>query len=519
MSEPKPKRTRAEEIDQALLLTPMRLPSPNAAQLTRRIAVALGSLGRHMAVARRRGPLDRMSVAVAVRRTFDDLGGTFTKFGQLVASSPGLFGEDVADEFRGCLDSGPPIPFRQLRRAIEKDLGTPVDEIFAHIEREPLAAASLAVVHRATLVDGREVAVKVLRPGIKRSLATDLATLRPLADFVGRQVAVGVAGTLPALIRGLGAQLAEEVDLANEAQCIRWFRALLDGIGARMIKVPEPVDELCGNRTRGMELIDGVPIDDDEAIAAMGVDPRPALRECLRAWFAGLLCLGAFHGDIHAGNLLVCPDGRMAVLDWGIVGRVDEDTARFLRRLLEANLGDESAWSDVAGYVEKQYGAGIAKSLGLDDAGWTTWVRAYLEPMFNRPIGEVDLRAMLLGGLGEGPKAEGERNTRWDQLSYWREERKRMRVLMESDGFDGGFDRATFLLGKQLVYFERYGKKYLPEVPLIDDPEAYRSLLDLIGPATGEGIMVSSLKLDAAAALIRPISDDDDGTLQEAVPS
>jgi len=519
MSE-RPMNTRAEDIDQALVLTPMRLPSPNAAQLTRRIALALGSLSRHMATARRRGPLDRLATARAVRKTFDDLGGTFTKFGQLVASSPGIFGEEVADEFRGCLDNGPPVPYRTLRRAIEKDLGRPIDEMFLSIEREPLAAASLAVVHRATLLDGTEVAVKVLRPGIKRSLATDLATLRPLADLVGRQVAIGVAGTLPALIRGLGAQLSEEVDLANEAQCIRWFRALLDGIGAKMIRVPEPVDELCGSRTLVMELVEGVPVDDDEGIAAMGVDPRPALRECLRAWFAGLLCLGAFHGDIHAGNLLVCPDGKMAVLDWGIVGRVDEDTARFLRRLLEANLGDESAWTEVAGYIERQYGEGMAKALNLDEAGWTAFVRGYLEPMFNLPIGQVDLRAMLIGSMAEGPKDDRERNTKWDQLAYWRDERRRMRLLMASDGFDGGFDRATFLLGKQLIYFERYGKKYLPEVPLIDDKEAYRNLLELIGPATGEGIAVSSLKLDAAAALIRPVSSDgDDDTLQEVVPS
>jgi hypothetical protein len=94
-----------------------------------------------------------------------------------------------------------------------------------------------------------------------------------------------------------------------------------------------------------------------------------------------------------------------------------------------------------------------------------------------------------------------------------------MRIMMGSDGFDGGFDRATFLLGKQLIYFERYGKKYLPEVPLIDDPEAYRRLLDLVGPQSGEGIRVSSVKLDAAATLIRPTSDGDDDSLAEAVPS
>jgi hypothetical protein len=410
------------------------------------------------------------------------------------------------------------VAFSRLRRAIEQDLGKPLDQLFAHIDREPLAAASLAVVHKATLLDGRQVAVKVLRPGIKRSLATDLATLRPLADFMGRQVAVGVAGTMPGLIRGLAVQLSEEVDLANEAQAIRWFRALLDGIGAELIRVPEPVEELCGSRTLVMDLVEGVPIDDEAGIAAMGVDPRPALRECLRAWFAGLLCLGAFHGDIHAGNLLICPDGKMAVLDWGIVGRVDEETATFLRRLLEANLGDESAWPDVAAHIERQYGGGMAKAIGLDEAGWTMFVRGYLEPMFNRPIGEVDLRAMLVGGFGDsGP--DRDRNSRRDQVAYWWEERRRMRLLMASDGFDGGFDRSTFLLGKQLVYFERYGKKYLPEVPLLDDPEAYRTLLDLIGPATGEGIDVSSIKLDAAAALLRRPTGDDDDSLPEAVSS
>jgi hypothetical protein len=146
------------------------------------------------------------------------------------------------------------------------------------------------------------------------------------------------------------------------------------------------------------------------------------------------------------------------------------------------------------------------------------FVRGYLEPMFNRPIGEVDLRAMLVGGFGDsGP--DRDRNSRRDQVAYWWEERRRMRLLMASDGFDGGFDRSTFLLGKQLVYFERYGKKYLPEVPLLDDPEAYRTLLDLIGPATGEGIDVSSIKLDAAAALLRRPTGDDDDSLPEAVSS
>jgi predicted unusual protein kinase regulating ubiquinone biosynthesis (AarF/ABC1/UbiB family) len=501
------------------VITPARLPRPSAFDVSRRVALALGSASRHLMVARRRGGLDQDARAWVIRRTFDDLGGTFTKLGQLIASSPGLFGDDVAAEFRGCLDRGPAVPFRTLRRAIEKDLGRSLHEMYADFDRTPLAAASLAVVHRATLLDGTPVAVKVLRPGIKRSLATDLATLRPLADFVGKQVAVGIAGTLPGLIRGLGDQIAEEVDLTNEARSIHWFRSLLDSIGADMIRIPEPIDELCGKRVLTMELVEGVAVDDDEGIAELGVDPRPALRECLRAWFAGLLVVGAFHGDIHAGNLLICPDGKMGVLDWGIVGRVDADTGQFLRRLLEAALGDETAWPDVARYIESQYGAGLATSMGLDEDGWVAFIRSYLEPMLSSPIGEVDLRTMLIGaGIADGVVADGSERDGWrDNLQYWWEERRRQRILMASEGFGGGFDRSTFLLGKQLVYFERYGKRYLPDVPLIDDPEAYRALLDAVTTIEVTATAPSEDTLGAASALLHADGpDDDDGVLAGA---
>jgi hypothetical protein len=486
------------------------LPTPSAWQITQRVGVALGSLSRHMVTARRQGALDQAAVAHAIRRTFDDLGGTFLKFGQLVASSPSLFGEDVATEFRGCLDSGPPIPFRSLRRSIERDLGRPLEEMFDHVERTPIAAASLAVVHRARLRDGTDVAIKVLRPGIRHALATDLATLRPIADFLGGQVAVGVAATLPGLIRGLAVQLAEEVDLENEARSIRWFRGLLEAIGARLIRVPHLYDDLCGHRTLTMELVDGVPVDSDDAIAAMGVDPKPALRECMRGWFAGLLAVGAFHGDIHAGNLLVCPDGRMAVLDWGIVGRVDADTGFFLRRLLEAVLGDDTGWVDVARHMETQYGGGLAEMLGVDEAGWVMFVKAYLQPLLSSPIGDVDLRTMLLG-IGDVPQEKARSGVR-DNVTWWWDERRRQRAMMASEGFGGGFDQATFLLGKQLIYFERYGKRYLPDVPLIDDPEAYRKLLEMMGrDLRAGGTAPDAARLDAAAGLLNPAAEGSGG--------
>ena len=234
------------------------------------------------------------------------------------------------------------------------------------------------------------------------------------------------------------------------------------------------------------------------------------MRDMLRAWFLTGLRDGMFHGDIHAGNLLVCPDGRMAVLDWGIVGRVDADTGFFLRRLLEAVLGDDTGWVDVARHMETQYGGGLAEMLGVDEAGWVMFVKAYLQPLLSSPIGDVDLRTMLLG-IGDVPQEKARSGVR-DNVTWWWDERRRQRAMMASEGFGGGFDQATFLLGKQLIYFERYGKRYLPDVPLIDDPEAYRKLLEMMGrDLRAGGTAPDAARLDAAAGLLNPAAEGSGG--------
>src|SRR3954466_15763777 len=151
---------------QELVIDPTPLPHPTRREVAARVGRATRIAGGHLVAARRRGKLDEAAIAEVIRRTFEDLGGTFLKFGQLIASSPSIFGDEIAHEFRGCLDSGPPVPFPMVQRAVELDLARPLDQVYADFDRQPMAAASLAVVHRATLLDGRAVAVKVLRPGI-----------------------------------------------------------------------------------------------------------------------------------------------------------------------------------------------------------------------------------------------------------------------------------------------------------------------------------------------------------------
>jgi hypothetical protein len=175
--------------------------------------------------------------------------------------------------------------------------------------------------------------------------------------------------------------------------------------------------------------------------------------------------------------VLVRANGTMALLDWGIVGRLDATTSVFFRRMIEGVLGDDDAWIDVAAHVKATYGAGVLQALGLDDDQFVGFVRSQIEPVFHVPFGQIDLRTMLIGDGARDGKRAGQRSGR-EAVRNWWSERKRQQALMDLEGWGGGFDQATFLLSKQLVYFERYGKLFLADTPLLDDPAVFRGLLD-----------------------------------------
>lgn len=419
-------------------------------------------------------------IANAVRAVFDDLGGTFSKFGQLIGSAPSLFGDDVAASFRSTLDGVAPIPFPQVRATVEEALGLPMSRLFASFDEQPIAAASVAAVHRAVLLDGRTVAVKVLRPDVEYAMAVDLAVMQPLFDFLGHQIAIGVLGELPALISGLAEQLSEELDLRNEARSMRWFDHLCGSLDLERVVVPTPIDGFVTRRVLAMTYIDGVSVDAVAEIEAMGIDPAPLVQDCVRAWFASALTTGAFHGDVHAGNLLITPDSKLAILDWGIVGRFDDHTKRFFRRMIEGVLGDETAWADVWTEMEIAYGPVMQENLGLTDEQMVQLIRMQIEPLFLRPFGEVKLSDLITNTntTREMVGANGPNDAKKSWYAMWQAEREFRRGQRDSGSRDTGFDRGTFLLGKQLVYFERYGKLFMPESPLMWDPSVFRRLLD-----------------------------------------
>lgn len=467
-----------------LVIRSVKLPTPHKGDVRRRLVEAVRVTSRHLAPIglgmARKHPASNAEIAVALRKVFDDMGGCFSKFSQLIGSAPSLFGDDVTGAFRSTLDNVVPIPFHEVKLAIEDEFGLPMSELFASFEEEPIAAASLAAVHRAHLPDGRMVAVKVLRPDIEYKMAVDLAVMRPLFDFLGHQVAIGVLGEFPSLISGLEEQLSEEVDLRNEARSMRWFSHLCDALELDALDIPLPIDGYIGKRVLAMTFIDGVPVDHVEAIAAQGIDPAPLVQDCVKAWFASALCTGAFHGDVHAGNVMVTTEGKLGVLDWGIVGRFDADTQTFFRRMIEGVLGDESAWPDVWKYTEAAYGPGMQETLGLTDEQMIQLVRMQIEPLFHRPFGEVKLSDMIVNNetMREMVGADDDQpGAKKGPIAFWRAERAFRRDQRDSGARETSFDRSMFLLGKQLVYFERYGKLFLPDTPLLWDRTAFERLL------------------------------------------
>jgi aarF domain-containing kinase len=468
-----------------------QLPTPTRTALARRgaeiIRIATKHLGpevfhqiRHL----RDREVEATELIRPLRQTYEELGGTFIKFGQIIASSPAMFGEQASEEFRSCLDTGPKVRFTEMRRRIEDDLGMALGDAFAEFDPDPIGRASIAVVYRAVRHDGREVAVKVIRPGIEDLVAADLELMYPFFELLARQTGDQFAGSTLQLLDGFRDQIGEELDLRNEARALRAFRRLVDQVEMPLIVVPEPHLDLSGPNVLTMELLDGVPIDDLAKVEALGVDPAPLVEAVVRCFFLTTVRWGAFHGDMHAGNMLLLRDGRMGIIDWGIVGRLDTDTHHFFVQMLAAVLGDQKAWSDVTRHLIATYGPALQEAVGLDEEQLTTFVRSLVEPMLTKPFGEVSMASILQlteAQLARARGADAKKRTVGAAWRRLRHQRRIRRMADEAGGLQTSFDRGNFLLGKQLMYFERYGKLFLSDVPILSDREFFVTLIEQSG--------------------------------------
>jgi ubiquinone biosynthesis protein len=254
----------------------------------------------------------------------EDLGTTFIKLGQILSTREDLLPPAYIAELSKLRDQVPPVPTAEIRKVIEDSLGQPVDSLFASFDDQPLAAASIGQVHAARLHSGQRVVVKVQKPGIAAQVEEDLAILQQLARFAQNHAPLAEAYDLVALIDEFGWTLRSELDYQREGRNADQFRA--NFAHSRDVVVPKIYWELTTSSVITEERIDGIKIDDVDAIDAAGIDRKQLARRSSRIIFRQIFDHRFYHADPHPGNYVVLPNGRIAMFDFGMVGRVDKVT-------------------------------------------------------------------------------------------------------------------------------------------------------------------------------------------------
>ncbi|MGH9078440.1 MAG: ABC1 kinase family protein, partial [Acidimicrobiales bacterium] len=293
--------------------------------------------------ARRQGrpEVSRAGLSHRLRRSFERLGPTYIKLGQILSSGEGLFPAELVAEFRFLRDRVPPEPFEAIRAVVEADLGQPLERVFATFDRQPLAAASIAQVHPATLPTGEAVVVKVQRPAVEDLVRRDLAAMSWIAPALIGRIPVAALANPPALVELFAETVVEELDFRLEADSMLDVARVLADTGQRSVVVPRPHPELVTRRVLVMERLDGFGWDDVAGMRRAGIDTSAVVRALMIAFMEGATLYGVFHGDLHGGNLFVQSDGKVALVDYGITGRLDEGRRlAFLRLLMGGSMND-----------------------------------------------------------------------------------------------------------------------------------------------------------------------------------
>ena len=317
-----------------------RVPPPGRLAV---VSTRLGTALAGWAIRDRRvgGATSRAGLSRRLRHAAEALGPTYIKLGQIISSGDGLFPAELVDEFKACRDQVPAASFDDVRRVVEADLGRPLEQVFAHFEHVPLAAASIAQVHAATLHSGEDVVVKVQRPTIRQQVGSDLKVMSWLAPFLVGRIPVAALANPPALVELFAETIAEELDFRLEAQNMLDVAESFAELGQRGIVIARPHPELVTRRVLVMERLSGFGFDDLASMQAAGIDTHEVIRVGMTGFTEGCMVHGIFHGDLHGGNLFVMPDGRIALLDFGITARMTPlERNAFLRLMVTGATGD-----------------------------------------------------------------------------------------------------------------------------------------------------------------------------------
>jgi len=376
-----------------------------------------------------------------LRTMFEELGATYIKLGQFIASSPTFFPKEYVEEFQYCLDKTKPFSFKVARDIIEKELGKPLSEVYAYVDPVALASASIAQVHAAKLLTGEDVVIKIQKPGVGNVLMTDLNFLYAIARIV-EYLAPKLSWTsLSGVVEEIQRTMMEECDFIKESNNIDAFRAFLLKTNNYDVVVPTVYPHASSTKILTMERFYGVSLTDLDTIRRYCPDPERTLITAMNTWFSSLTQCEFFHADVHAGNLMVLENGKIGFIDFGIVGRINPGTWEAVSDFMS---------SIMIGNFEGMADSMIRIGVTSQDVN-TAELAEDLRNLFNKlDIMVPDYTAIDIQGE--------------DDINN---------ILMDmvKVGEDNGihFPREFALLLKQFLYFDRYVHVLAPELDMFVD--------------------------------------------------
>lgn len=382
-----------------------------------------------------------------LRHALEELGPIFVKFGQALSTRPDLIPPDIAAELTRLQDRVPPFSGEEAREVIERSLDAPLAKHFATFDVQPLASASVAQVHPATLLDGTAVVVKVLRPGIEAVIDQDVALLYRLAGWVDRYWPDAKRLRPLEVVEEYDKTIHDELDMTREGANASQLRSNFPE--SEMIYVPEVYWEHSTREVLVMERIYGIPIRDIDAIRKAGVDLRTLAHNGVEIFFTQAFRDGFFHADMHPGNIFVGENGQYRAVDFGIMGSLADSDKRYLAENLLAFFN-----RDYRAVAVAHLRAGwVPPSTRVDE--FEAAVRTVCEPIFARPISEISFGQLVL------------------------------RLFQVARRFDMPVQPQLVLLQKTLLNIEGLGRQLYPELDLWETAKPYleRWMRDQVGPS------------------------------------
>ncbi len=384
--------------------------------------------------------------AQLLREAFEQMGVTYIKLGQFIASTPSIFPREYVLAFQGCLDQTTPVPFAKIRSVLIEELETDsrgLGDIFSYIDPVPLASASIAQVHKAVLADGRQVALKVQKPNVDTVMHTDLSVLHSVFWTLEKLVPNLKAANLSPIVDEIRARMLAETDFIAESRHIEQFLAHLKQVGNTKVTAPTVHHELSTKRVLVMDLLMGKSLIDDSLIwdGTAGRNSKQIMSDVLDTWFLSLMMTGEFHADLHAGNLMLLDDGRIAFLDFGLMGQIQPSSLQACFGLVQS-----LQISDYRGMAQAMVNIGMTHTADKMDIN-------RLADDLHKMLGKITPNTQ--------PTAKADANN--DSLNA-------MMLEMVEIGKRHGihFPRDFALLVKQLLYFDRFMVTLAPDMELFE---------------------------------------------------